>query len=67
MIQSLSVLLLRLDVLEENNLKEESLEEDVDQTWTHLHDSYVEEEGRTQKRQMNVVIHAGEGVILFVR
>lgn len=64
--ESLMELALRLDVLEENNLEEVSLQEDVDNPWSHLHNGQVEEESRSEEGQVHVVIHVGEGVVLFV-
>ena len=64
--ESLMELALRLNVLEENNLEEVSLQEDVDYPWAHLHNGQVEEESRAEERQVHVVVHVGEGVVLFV-
>ena len=66
MVDDLMILSLRLNVLEEHNLKESSLQENVDQCWSHLNNSDIEEESRTEKRKMHQVINSCKTIVLFI-
>lgn len=64
--QSLVAFALRLNILEKHYLEEVSFQEDVDDAWTHLNNSQIEEENRPQKRQVHEVVNVCEGIVLFV-
>lgn len=57
---------LRLYVLEKDDLEEMSFEEDVDESRSHLHNRYIKEESRAKDRQIDIIIHSGKTIILFV-
>lgn len=59
-------LALWLYILEEHNLKEVSFEENVDQSWSHLDDSDVEEESWAKNGQMDIVVNTSKAIIMFV-
>jgi hypothetical protein len=56
-----------LDVLEKYDLEEMGFEENVDKSWSHLHNGNIKEEGSSNDGQIDIVIHSGKAVVLFVR
>jgi hypothetical protein len=62
----LLVFLLRLKVLEENYLEETGLEENIDESWSHLDNSNIEEEGRAKQWQDDIVVNRSKRIVLFV-
>ena len=50
MIEPLVELSLRLYVLEKDDLEEMSFEEDVDESWSHLHNRDIKEESWSKDR-----------------
>jgi len=66
-VYSLLKFALRLNVLEENNLEEIGFEENVDKSWTHLHNRDIKEEGWPEDGQMHIIINRTKTVVLFVR
>jgi len=66
MIEPLMELCFRLDILEKDDLEEMSFEENVDNSWSHLHNRNIKEESWSKDGQIDIVIHSGKTVVLFV-
>lgn len=67
MVESLVILSLGVEILKEQNLKELRLEIYVDDSWSHLDNSEIEDKDWADDWKMQVVINISEAVVLLVR
>ena len=66
MVESLVILSLGVEILKEQNLKELRLEIYVDDSWSHLDNSEIEDKDWADDWKMQVVINISEAVVLLV-